>query len=137
MAQHNQPRVKRAWPIYTTIIVGALIAITGWALTHTTLLLAWQLGDANTEANLCASSLGIVAQAQNATTRQHCQLASTAQTISAIMMAIGILVLVAGGVWLWRRMRRVSAPVPSRHTYDNHTTPSDWTTHIPAVPKND
>lgn len=109
---------KRTWP-YATIATGILVTVTGWILTHTTLLLAWQLGDANSEASACASSLGILAQASDPTARAHCQLASTAQTVSAVMIWLGILVIAAGAIWLYRRMRSVpkapemyAAPTP-------------------------
>lgn len=138
-----QPRARRVWPVYLVIVAGVLITVTGWALTHTTLLLAWKGGDADQVSPVCTSALGAIAQSQSTGVAHDCHVVALAQQISGIMLGLGALVIVAGGVWLYRRMRTRAAvtPKPAMYPPEAWLRPippmDDYTTSMPITPQND
>lgn len=89
-----------AWVIAAAFsAAGAILAAAGWALGHTTLLVAWKAGNASQVNGLCASGIGQLGQAVNAGLRNSCGQVALYEQASGWLIILGVITVAGGIAW--------------------------------------
>jgi hypothetical protein len=96
-AEQAPPKARRAprW----VIAAGALLAIAGYLLGHTTLLVGWKGGDASQLNGICTSAIGQLAQVFSAAGRTDCSKVALVEQASGWMIVAGLAAVAAGLAW--------------------------------------
>jgi hypothetical protein len=101
----RQPRRShQRWPIVDVVAGGVLVLARLIAPGVPGLLFKGSISQVQ---DICASGLGVLAQAGNTTLGQGCSRASTAMTVLNVAAAVGVLLLIVGGAnMLLKAIRR-------------------------------
>jgi hypothetical protein len=101
---------QRKWVPAWVIAAGVIITAAGWALGHTTLLVAWKGGTASQVNGICTSGIGQLGQVVNAGLRGSCGQVALYEQASGWLIVLGVLVTAGGVAWaIWQQQRKAAA----------------------------
>src|SRR5258708_20372580 len=105
---------QRRWTPAWVIVTGVILAIAGYALGQTTLLVAYAGGRTVSQVNgICASAIGQLGQAVSARAAGNCGQVAMYEQAHGWLIAAGIITAAAGIAWAIRQRQAPHRPPPS------------------------
>jgi hypothetical protein len=95
---------QRRWTPAWVIVTGAMMALGGYALGQTTILVAYTGGRTVSQVNgICTSALGQLGQALSIKASQNCGQVATYEQAHGWLIILGTIAIAAGIAWSVRR----------------------------------